>query len=66
MSRDVVTAAAATPIADVARMMLDAHIHRVFVVDAQRRPVGIVSSTDIIAAVAYADMDTRRETPVNA
>jgi CBS-domain-containing membrane protein len=42
-------------ITDLARMMLDAHIHRVIVVDAQRRPVGVVSSTDILAAVAYAE-----------
>ncbi len=61
MSRDVVTVTPTTPIADVARMMLDAHIHRVFVVDDQRRPVGIVSSTDIVAAVAYAEFAPRGE-----
>lgn len=55
MSTDVVTTAAATPIAQVARQMLDAHIHRMFVVDSYRRPIGVVSSTDIMAAVAYAD-----------
>jgi len=60
MSTDVVTVAAATPITEIARMMLDAHIHRVFVVNAQR-PVGIVSSTDIIAAVAYAEIDSHGE-----
>jgi CBS-domain-containing membrane protein len=56
MSRDVVTAMASTSVAELARTMLDAHIHRVFVVDGQRRPVGVVSSTDIIAAVAYAEI----------
>jgi len=67
MSKDVVTVSATTPIAEIARMMLDAHIHRVFVVDGHRRPVGIVSSTDIVAAVAYAEMDSRGErTPVTA
>jgi len=55
MSPDVVTVAATTPIAEIARKMLDVHIHRVFVVDEHRRPVGIVSSTDIIAAVAYGE-----------
>ena len=34
-------------------MMLDAHIHHLIVVDERRRPVGIVTSTDILAAVAY-------------
>jgi len=61
MSTDVVTVGPTTPIAEVARMMLDAHIHRVFVVDEQRRPVGIVSSTDIIAAVAYDEIGPRTE-----
>jgi CBS domain-containing protein len=44
-----------TPVTELARKMLDAHIHRVIVVDACDRPVGIVSSTDVLAAVAYAD-----------
>jgi CBS domain-containing protein len=34
-------------------MMLDAHIHRVVVVDKERRPLGVVSSTDVLAAVNY-------------
>src|SRR5262249_60242670 len=55
MTRDPVTVSPTTDIADLARRMLDAHIHRVIVVDAENRPVGIISSTDILAAVAYAD-----------
>jgi CBS-domain-containing membrane protein len=55
MTKDPVTVSASTHISDLARMMTDAHIHRVIVVDAHHRPVGIVSSTDILAAVAYAD-----------
>jgi nucleotide-binding universal stress UspA family protein/CBS domain-containing protein len=51
MTADPVMVSAAAPLADVARMMVDAHIHRVIVVDGQRRPLGIVSSTDIVAAV---------------
>ena len=36
-------------------MMMDAHIHRVIVVEtATDRPIGIVSSTDILAALARA------------
>jgi CBS-domain-containing membrane protein len=32
--------------------MLDAHIHRVVVVDDFGRPVGIISGTDLLAAIA--------------
>lgn len=54
MSGDLVSADPDTPIAELARRMLDAHIHRIVVLDERRRPVGVVSSTDILAAVAYA------------
>lgn len=53
MTADPVTATEATPIAELARMMLDAHIHRVIVVDDGGRPIGLVSSTDLLAAIAH-------------
>jgi CBS-domain-containing membrane protein len=56
---DPVTADAATPIRQLARMMLDADIHRVIVVDKENRPIGIVSSTDVLAAMAYASSDEK-------
>jgi CBS domain-containing protein len=52
MTADPVTVSPATPVPHLARMMLDAHIHRAIVTDPERRPVGVVSSTDILAAVA--------------
>jgi CBS domain-containing protein len=52
MTPDPVTAPTTAPVRELARMMLDAHIHRVVIVDEGRNPVGIVSSTDILAAVA--------------
>jgi len=55
MTADPVIVDAHTPITELARMMLDAQIHRLVVVDAMGKPVGIVSSTDILAAVARAD-----------
>ncbi len=55
MNRDPVMVTPATPIAVLARMMINAHIHRVIVVDDKQHPIGIVSSTDILAAVAQAD-----------
>jgi CBS domain-containing membrane protein len=55
MTGDPVTVPPGTSIADLARKMTDAHIHRIIVVDTQHRPIGVVSSTDILAAVAYAE-----------
>ncbi len=57
MTRDPVTARPGTGVRELARMMLDAHIHRVVVVGADRRPIGIVSSTDILAAIARTGRD---------
>lgn len=62
MTPDPVTVASATMVRDVARMMLDAHIHRMIVVDKADRPIGIVSSTDVLAAVAAADSGSATET----
>jgi CBS domain-containing protein len=56
MTRDPVLVAPGIRIGDLARMMMDAHIHRVIVVDnVSHRPIGIVSSIDILAAVARAE-----------
>jgi CBS domain-containing membrane protein len=52
MSKDPVVVSPGATIIELAKMMTDAHIHRVVVVDELQRPVGIVSSTDIVAAVA--------------
>lgn len=52
MTADPVTVRPETPIHALARIMIDAHIHRVVIVDDERRPLGIVSSTDLLAALA--------------
>jgi CBS domain-containing membrane protein len=57
MTADPVTAPPGTPVGALARLMLDAHIHRVIVVDARKRPIGVISSTDILAAVARATVE---------
>jgi CBS-domain-containing membrane protein len=54
MTADPVVVSPGTSIAELARSMIDAHIHRIIVVDGKRRPIGVVSSTDILAAVANA------------
>ncbi len=55
MTPDPVMADQDTSLFALARMMVDAHVHRVIIVDADRRPVGIVTTTDILAALAQAD-----------
>jgi len=52
MTPDPVTAAPTTPIRVLARMMVDVHIHRIIVVDEDGKPSGVVSSTDLLAALA--------------
>jgi CBS domain-containing protein len=47
-----VKVAGATPIAELAQRMVADHIHRVLVVGDQNRPRGIVTRTDVRAAVA--------------
>jgi CBS domain-containing protein len=54
MTPDPVVVPPGTAIHRLAQLMIDAHIHRVVVVNRDRQPVGIVSSTDILAAVARA------------
>ena len=54
MTRSLVTVPADIRIGELSRIMLEAHIHRVIVVDENRHPVGVVSSTDVLAAVAHA------------
>jgi hypothetical protein len=52
MTPDPVTAQPATPLKSLAQMMMDADLQQIFVVDEQRRPVGFVSRTDLLALLA--------------
>ena len=52
MTTDVVATRPEALIGEMARWMADAHIHRVVIVDSEGRPVGLVSSMDILSAVA--------------
>lgn len=54
MKAPLVTVTPATLVGECARQMVDAHIHRVLVLAEDDRPCGIVSSTDILAAVSRA------------
>lgn len=70
MTSDPVTVISTTPVQKLAQMMLDAHIHRLIVVDRQQHPVGIITSTDILAALArageFAPRPQSQETPAAA
>jgi CBS domain-containing protein len=54
MTANPVTITPGILIGALAQMMIDAHIHRVIVLDRVGRPIGVVSSTDVLAAVARA------------
>lgn len=56
MTGDPVLVRPSTPVTEVARKMIDTHIHRVIVADEAGVPKGVVSSTDILAAVAYSEL----------
>jgi len=51
MTRDVRSVDANASLIDAARKMCDAHVHRLPVLDAGERVVGIISSLDIVAAL---------------
>ena len=55
MTANCVTVSPTMSIRRLARIMIDAHIHRAIVVDNERRPIGIVSTTDVLGALAYAE-----------
>jgi CBS domain-containing protein len=54
MTARLITVTPMTPIGELAQTMAEAHIHRVLVVVDHDSPRGIVTSTDILAAVAQA------------
>lgn len=54
MKAPLVSAELTTPIGELAEKMVDAHIHRILVVVENDLPRGIVTSTDILAALAKA------------
>lgn len=57
MTPDPVMVTAEVPIRVLALQMIDAHVHRIIVIDGDRRPIGIVSSTDLLAALAFTNVD---------
>jgi len=60
MTADVVTANVHARIGELARLMVDGAIHRIIVVDGNGKPAGVVTGTDILAAVAEHDLHERQ------
>ena len=51
MTTDVVSVTPATPLINIVADMVNAHIHRVVVVDETGQPQGLISTTDVLAAL---------------
>ena len=64
MTAEPVTVGEEADIRAVAQLMTDAQNNRVVVTDAQNRPIGIVSGTDLIAALVYAPQPESAATTV--
>jgi CBS domain-containing protein len=52
MTTEVVTVAADAPAAELARVMLDHGVHRLVVLDSERRPVGVIAVNDLLRVLA--------------
>jgi len=58
MTTHLITASPNSRVAELARIMHRGHIHRVLITDPVGRVIGIVSSMDILSAVAAEDPDS--------
>jgi CBS domain-containing protein len=58
MTSDPIAVGPEAPIGEVARVMLDTGIQRVVVLGPGRRPAGVVSTTDLVAALVSGDGET--------
>jgi CBS domain-containing protein len=52
MTAPPITVRLDTTLVDAARVMADAHIHRLVAVDEQERPIGVLSASDFVALIA--------------
>jgi CBS-domain-containing membrane protein len=52
MTQDVLTVEPSAPAEEVIWALLNNHVHRVIVIDAERRVVGVVTAMDVLRAIA--------------
>jgi CBS domain-containing protein len=57
MTANVATVGAEAPLSALARAVVEAHVHRLIVVDEQHRPIGTVSCVAVLAALARCRVD---------
>lgn len=60
MTSAVVTVGPEDSVRAAARTMVDKHVHRVFIVDAQQQPLGVISTRDLMLSVR----DSRMKEPI--
>jgi len=60
MHAGVLTCSADTPLVEVAGIMTKHRVHAVAVIDDKRRPIGVVSALDVVAAASRAERVTAR------
>lgn len=58
MSTEVVGVGPDAPAGEMARVMLDRRVHRLLVLDPDRRPVGLVAADDLLRVLAHPDLIT--------
>src|SRR5581483_1278185 len=63
MTRDPLLVTPDTSLAEIAEVLLDPHHRSVVVVEGERRPVGVVSSKEILAALASVERQPERDLP---
>lgn len=61
MTREVVTATGSTPFKELVRLLHEHHVSALPVVDEDRRPVGVVSRSDLLRVFLRPDADIREE-----
>jgi CBS-domain-containing membrane protein len=61
MTTIVIATEPETPVPELARLMLEQQIHRLLVLDAQRRPVGVVAVNDLLQVLAHPELATTGE-----
>jgi CBS domain-containing protein len=58
MTTEVIAVGPDSPAGEMARVMLDRRVHRLLVLDPDRRPVGLVAVDDLLRVLAYPDLVT--------
>jgi CBS domain-containing protein len=56
MTTAIVTVDPATPVPELARLMLENRIHRLIVVNDQTCPIGVVSVDDLMQVLAHSEL----------